>query len=244
MSGPDGGARRQNPTRPGAWIVLLVSAMAGSALATVAGRADVFTGRASATGRPVRDCKAVPNAVPDPSPPPPGNALHHVGHVPITPVVKNPTRTKVLGFTEYSTARDYVRQSPLLLPRLVESALERHGFKRARAIGFQDGDTVGGVEAFVLGSPAESAAFLREVVLGECRAGAARKLGPLPGVVNGVTFVYHHEYRPPFRAAFVVGDTAVRLYLCVCQDDPFADPYQVLDRWAHAVDRRMREAPV
>jgi hypothetical protein len=233
---------RESPsaTTPALWIALLLTAVVGSALATVAGRSDVLTGRAPATVRPTRDCSGVPAADADPSPLPPANAIKFVfGLLPTAPVA-DLQDVKTLGFSTYATASDYVGHSPLLLPGAIENALEQNGFKTASTIGYEHGTTVLGVEAFELGSPAQAAAFSRQVLLEECRTGAAAHLRPLPGLVDGVAFAYHQPSHAPFRAAFVVGDTAVRLNLCVCRDDG-GDPYALLAGWANGVDARMRE---
>lgn len=117
--------------------------------------------------------------------------------------------------------------------------MEDNGFIRADTIGYESGLTFFGAEAIQTGSPAQAAELERRLLANACQAGVASQLRPLAGIPGGVAFVYHDWDYPPYRATFLVGDTLVRLNVCIC-DDNRGDPYAVLDGWARAVDARMR----
>ena len=95
---------------------------------------------------------------------------------------------------------------------------------------------------FVLSSTPERSGGERieaRMLVGACDAGVAADPRPLAGLPGGVTFVYHDASSPPFRATFLVGDTVVRLNVCLCVQDR-GDTYAVLVEWARQVDARIR----
>ena len=146
---------------------------------------------------------------------------------------------EVLPYNRYVTAAQYARFSSALLGGTTRSAMEANGFQQAGTIGYQAGMTIFGAEAIQLGSPAQAADFERRFLSSACEAGAATDIRPLAGIPGGVTFVYHDAASPPFRATFLVGDTVMRLNVCLCVENR-ADPHVVLEAWARDVDARIR----
>lgn len=223
--------------RTGAAIVLCV-ALLGSALAVLAVRRDLLTGRTPAVTTVARPC-AAPEIAPDLSPTIPGNALTTLhGFLPMLPV-PGLGAVAPLRFSSYETPAQYQQFSSPLLGGGTRSAMEGNGFVRANTIGYESGPTFFGAEAFQTSSPAQAAELARRLLANACEAGVASALRPVAGVQGGVAFVYHDSDSPPYRATFLVGDTLVRLNVCIC-DDNRGDPYAVLDGWARAVDARMR----
>ncbi|MEW6154778.1 MAG: hypothetical protein AB1673_12410 [Actinomycetota bacterium] len=227
------------PTGRALVVGLVMVALVGSALGAVVVRSDLLTGRSPAAAAPARDCGAVPAAEPDPAPFTPGRALETVsGFVP-RPQVPDLGDAFMSGHHEYATPEAHGRSTPLLLPSTVTEAMVANGLRAAQAVGFEAGTTVFGLEAFRLASPEAAASYARTVLLAECEHGVAGSLRPLPGVAGGVMFAYHHDRRPPLRASFVVGDTAVRANLCICRKIE-GDPFEVLESWAREVAFLMR----
>lgn len=219
-------------------LILLCVALLGSALAVLAVRSDVLTGRAPAVTMAARPC-TVPEITPDLSPVIPDNAMRAVhGRLPMLPL-DNLGDVIGMPFNQYVTPAQYEQFSPRLLGGSTRSAMEDNGFVRANTIGYEAGLTIFGAEGIQTGSPAQAAELERRLLANACEARVASQLRPLAGIPGGVAFVYHDSSRPPFRATFVVGDTLVRLNVCIC-DDNRADPYTVLDGWVRAVDARMR----
>ena len=219
-------------------LLLVCVALLGSALAVLAVRSDVLTGRAPAVTAAARPC-AVPEIAPDLSPVIPDNATTAVyGLLPMLPLRGLGVVTP-LHFNQYVTPAQYEQFSSSLLGGTTRSAMEDSGFVRANTIGYEAGLTFFGAEAIQTGSPAQAAELERRLLANACAAGIAMDLRPLAGIPGGVAFVYHDWDYPPYRATFLVGDTLVRLNVCIC-DDNRGDPYAVLDGWARAVDARMR----
>lgn len=223
--------------RTGALIFVCVALLA-SALAVLAVRSDVLTGRAPAVTMAAPRCTA-PEIAPDHSAVIPGNAQSAVfGLLPMLPLPGIGV-IRPLGFSQYDTPAQYEHFSSTLLGGSTRAAMEDNGFVRADTIGYEAGLTIFGAEAIQTGSPAQAAALEQRLLANACEAGVASQLRPLAGIPGGVAFVFHDSSRPPFRATFLVGDTLVRLNVCIC-DDNRGDPYAVLDGWVRAVDARMR----
>ncbi len=216
--------------------------LVGSGLAAVVVHSDVLIGQAPPVPRPVRDCSRVPAAITATPPLPPGNVEKYVDALdPLLPApLEELGSVQVLGRSHYRTAHDYLVNSPLLLPSVWRRAMEDSDFATASSIGFRSGQSFFGAELIQLGTPAKAAEFSRRLLLEECETGIAGHVRAVPGLVTGAAFTYHDSSRPPFRAALVVGDVAIRLHLCVCREDE-RDPYEVLSRWAREVDAQMRK---
>lgn len=219
-------------------LILLCAAILGSALVVLAVRSDVLTGKAPAVTFAAQPC-TVPEVAADVSPVLPNNAWTAMyGFLPMLPLAG----LGVVGaaqLREYLSPAQYEHFSPTFLGSRTRSAMEDNGFVRANAIGWDAGLTLFGAEAIQTGSPAQAAALQRRLLTDACEAGVASGLRPLAGIPGGVAFVYHDWDYSPYRATFLVGDTLVRLNVCIC-DDNRGDPYAVLDGWARAVDARMR----
>lgn len=242
MAGRESNVDPDPVVRPVVALTLLLVTVVASALAAVVARSDVLIGQAEPVPRPVRDCGRVPAATADTSPLPPGSAKSYVDALePLYPApLQELGSVQVLGRSHYGTAHDYVVNSHLLLPKVWREAMESHDFATASTIGFRSEEQLFGVELVQFGSPAQAAEFARRMVVEECERGIAGHVRDLPGLVAGAAFTYHDSFRPPFRAAFAVGDVAVRLHLCVCREDE-RDPYEILSRWAVEVDTQMRK---
>lgn len=223
-------------------LVLAVVTLIGSGLAVLVVRSDLLTGRAAPTPRPDRSCTGVPAATPDASPVPAGTVRRADLLQPLVPIA-NLGSVRQLGASEYHTADEYVRNTALPLPKTVRSALARNQLLLATAVGYDAGPIFFGLQTFLFDSPTRAAAFSHEVLLDECRRGVAGHLRPIAGLAGGAAFTYHYQGRPPVRAVFLAGDTAVLLTLCSCRDDPTAgDPFDVVTTWARQVDARLRQA--
>lgn len=220
-------------------LIMLCVALVGSALTVVVVRRDVLTGRAPAVTRTAEPC-TVPQVEPDLAPVIPNRALDVVfGLLPMLPL-PNLGPVRQLDFNQYVSAEQYAHFSDTPLDTHTRSMLEGNGFVRADSIGYEAGETFFGAEALQTGSPAQAAALARDLLADACRAGVATELRSLVGVPGGVTFVYHDWDMPPFRATFLVGDTVMRLNVCLCVENR-GDPFVVLDNWARAVNARMRD---
>lgn len=216
---------------------LLVAVLA-SALAVLTVRSDVLTGTTPAvTARP-QPC-AAPEVAPDLSPVVPGNALTTIrGSLPMLPLPDLGVVTS-MPYRQYDSPALYERYTPILLAGKTRSAMEDNGFVMANVVGYEAGPTMFLAEAIQTASPAQAAALEHQLLDNACQAGLASGVRSVAGVTGGVGFVYHDWTRPPFRAMFLVGDTVVRLNMCIC-DDNRGDPYTVLDGWARAVNASMR----
>jgi hypothetical protein len=223
---------------PARALALACIALVASALTVLAVRSDVLTGTAPAVTTAAERCN-VPEITADASAVIPENARTAVhGLLPMPPLQgARPVRASPTHW--YETPAEYEHFSPSLLGGSTRSAMADNGFIRADAIGFEAGETHFGAEAIQTGSPAQAAQLERRLLANACEAGVASALRPLAGVPGGVAYVYHDSDYPPYRAAFVVGDTVVRLTICICEDFG-GEPYAVLDAWARAVDARMR----
>ena len=219
-------------------LILVCIALLASALAVLGVRSDVLTGRAPAVTTPGPPC-TVPDIDADLSSVIPDNAVTAVhGLLPMLPLPSLGV-VRPLSFNQYVTPAQYEQFSSKLLGGSTRSAMEESGFVLANTIGYEAGPAFFGAEAIRTGSPAQAAELERRLLTRACEAGVAMGLRPLAGIPGGVAFVYHDWDYPPYRATFLVGDTLVRLNVCIC-DENRGDPYAVLDGWARAVDARMR----
>jgi len=217
-------------------IVTIVAVLASALVAVAVLHTDLLTGRAPAVAAVPERCD-VPVVVADESPTIPGNALDAVfGLLPFVPGVDD---SVALDYTEYATAGEYARGSAGLLRAQTRSALAGNGFRAAASVGYRAGPTVGAAEALQFPSPAQAAAFERRTLADACALGVATGFRPLGDVPGAVVFLYHDGTSPPFRAAFLVGDTVLRLNLCICVESQ-ADPFAALESWVRAVDARVR----
>lgn len=219
-------------------VGLACIALVASALTVLGVRSDVLTGTAPAVTTAAPPC-TVPEVAPDASSVIPDNAVTAVhGLLPMLPLPGLGV-VRPLPFRLYATPAEYQHFSNPFLGGRTRSAMEDSGFLRAATIGFEAGQTFFGAEAFQTGSPAQAAALERRLLTDACEAGIASGLRPLAGVPGGVAYVHHDWDYPPYRATFVVGDTMVRLNVCICADFR-GDAYAVVDAWARAVNTRMR----
>lgn len=220
-------------------LALLVVAVLASALTALAVRSDVLTGTAPAVTAGLPPCTA-PEIAPDLSPVVPGYALQVIPALPMPPVPDLGVVSQ-LPFRRYDSPALYEQFSQTVLASRTRSAMDANGFVQAKTIGYTAGPIGFGAEAFRTTSPSEAAGLERQLLADACQAGFASGVRPVAGVAGGVGFVYHDWTRPPFRAMFLVGDTVIRLNLCIC-DDNRGDPYAVLDSWARTVNASMRFA--
>ena len=219
-------------------VGLACVALLASALTVLGVRSDVLTGKAPAVTTAARPC-TLPEVAPDLSAVIPDNAVTAVnGRLPTLPLPGLGV-VRPLPFRLYVTPDEYERFSNPLLGGSTRSAMEDNGFLRAATVGLESGQTFFGAEAFQTGSPAQAAELERRLLTDACHAGVVSGVRPLAGLPGGVAYVYHEWDFPPYRAIFLVGDTVVRLNVCICEDYP-GDPYAVLDAWARAVNARMR----
>lgn len=232
------GTTATNTTGRALTLALVSTALLCAALAVVAVREDILTGSAPPVTTMPAPC-AVPEVSPDPLPAIPGNPQSAVlGLLPMLPLAGlGPVAP--LHFNQYATPAQYAEFSVPLLSASTRRAFEESGFVRADTIGYEAGKVFFGAEAIQAGSPAQAAALERRLLDNACRAGVATAFRPLAGIPGGVAFVYHDWDFPPYRATFLVGDTLVRLNVCLCEENR-GDPYAVLDGWARAVHDRMR----
>lgn len=213
-------------------------ALLASALLVLAVRNDVLTGTAAPVSAAGTPC-TVPEIAADASAVIPGNAVTAVaGYLPMLPL-PGLRVVRTLPFRDYKTPAQYEQFSNPLLHTSTRSAMEDSGFVLATTIGYESGQTFFGAEAFQTASPAQAAELERRLLTSGCAAGVVSALQPLAGIAGGMAYVYHEGDHPPYRALFLVGDTVVRLNVCICEDFG-GDPYAVLDAWARAVDTRMR----
>jgi hypothetical protein len=217
---------------------LVCVALLASGLTVLAVRGDVLTGKAPAVTTAAQPC-TLPEVAPDHSAVIPDNALTAVYQ--LLPMLPLPGLGVVrqLDFNQYVTPAQYVHFSSTLLGGRTRSAMEHSGFVRANTTGYEAGLTFFGAEAIQTGSPAQAAELEQRLLTNACEAGVASGLRPLAGIPGGVAFVYHDWDYPPYRANFLVGDTLVRLNVCICEENR-GDPYAVLDGWARAVNAHMR----
>ena len=232
------GATAKDTTGRALALAFACAALLGSALAVVVVRQDVLTGTAPAVAAAPDRCD-VPDVAPDLSPVIPGNPQSAIfGLLPMLPL-PNLGPVAPLDFNKYLTPGQYAEFSVPLLRGSTKSALEESGFVQADTIGYESGQVFFGAEAIQAGSPAQAATLAHTLLANACRAGVATAFRPLNGIPGGVAFVYHDWDFPPYRATFLVGDTLVRLNVCICEENR-GDPYAVLDGWASAVHARMR----
>ena len=108
------------------------------------------------------------------------------------------------------------------------------GFRVADGVGFTANDEYFGAEAFRFASASAAADFQRATLQRLCAAGAMVNTRALTGLTEGVSFILPPvPGSPPFRAAFVAGDTVVHLNICECVEAP--DDQVLIGQWAHTV---------
>ncbi|HVL05143.1 MAG TPA: hypothetical protein VM388_04095 [Acidimicrobiales bacterium] len=228
------GATAKRTTGRALALAFACTALLASALVVAAVRSDVLTGTAPAVAAAPEPC-TIPEMAADVMPIPGnlGSAVFQLLTEPMPPH-PDPGPMRQLHHTEYQSPAQYTEYSATLLGASTSAALEDSGFVGGASTSFEAGDLLFGAEVLQAGSPAQAAALDRRLLTDACRAGVATGIRPLAGIPGGVAYVYHDWDFPPYRAAFLVGDTLVRLQLCICEDNR-GDPYTVLDAWARAM---------
>lgn len=221
----------------------LVVALVGAPLAVVVVKSDVLTGRASPVARPSDTCaREVPEVAPDPEPAPAGVAVSNVREVLPLPTISGLKSAVMVHRNDYATPDEYLHWASLPRPGPVKAAMVANGFRSAASVGYEARPTVYGAEAFQFGSPQQAASFQRRSLLDACRDGLAGHIRPLPGHAGGFLFDLRATGLVAQRATFLIGDSVVRIGLCVCAEYP-ARPSDLLTIWARNTDARFRIPP-
>ena len=217
-------------------MVMVVVGLMGAA----AGTSNMLVGAAAPISPPPDGCRAVGSVAPDAQPEPAGIALQNVDYLPL-PHVGHAFGAIRVGTWSYTTASGYARALHPLQPDPVERAMGANGFV-AGASALYDGDpTTYNLAVFQFASGAKAASFQEQSLREACGDGLITNVEPLGSHAGGFTYTAHGTALV-VRATFLVGDSVVRLGLCVCI--PYGvHPISVVSLWADDVDARFRVPP-